>query len=526
MKKILSILLMFVIVASCTNDFEDLNTNPNQPSTDSENLAPVLRYVQRHAFAETRFNTWRGNLIYGSRFADQWSFSFAGTWFGNAAGFTYNSGWNDAAWDDPYSKVSGNLVALIEGTTEGAAAEDVAVNAIARITKGFFYQRMTDQFGAIPYSEAGTSEPTPIFESQQTVYNDIMSDLGDAISALKTVTGPHAYASDDLVYGGDVSKWIKAANTLRLRMALRAKDAAGSNSDAVIAAAMAEGEFLSSNDDTFSVDRDLSNAQNLFNGYSDVWYTWGPPVARWVLSNTLVDALKANNDPRLFAFAQPVQGGTVGNAADYVGSIVGGNADYISGADFASFSRPSHAIYTDGNDDPSVDPAISASTIMPSLIMSYAEAELLQAEVANDAGDLTTAQTHYTNAVRGSMEYWGVEEADIVTYLADPSATLVAATAFDQIALQRWLATYSYGYEAWAVARRMNVAEQLGFDTKPASGTDFANTAGLTSANNVHPKRLLYGTNAVLLNSENVETGISLNGGPDNMNTKLWWDVN
>ncbi|MEO9802137.1 MAG: SusD/RagB family nutrient-binding outer membrane lipoprotein [Reichenbachiella sp.] len=525
MKKILSILLVFVIVASCTNEFEDLNTNPNQPSTASENLAPVFRYVQRHAFAETRFNTWRGNLIFGSRFADQWSFSFGGTWFGNAAGFTYDSGWTDAAWDDPYSKVSGNLVALIEGTATGGAAEDVAVNAITRVMKGFFYQRMTDQFGAIPYSEAGTAEPTPIFESQQDVYNDIMADLGTAIADLKTVSGTHGYSSDDLVYAGDISKWIKAANTLRLRMALRAKDAPGSNSASVITAAMAEGEFLSSNDDTFAVDRDLSNAQNLFNGYSDIWYTWGPPAARWVLSNTLVDALKANNDPRLFAYAQPAQGGTVGNAADYVGSVVGGNATYIGAADFTTFSRPNHAIYTDGNIDTSVDESIRATSVMPSLIMTYAEAELLQAEVANDAGDLATAQTHFTNAIRGSMEYWGVDAADIATYLTDPSATLVAGTAFDQIALQRWLAAYTYGYEAWAVSRRMNVAEQLGFDTKPFGGTsNYANTAG--GAANVLPKRLQYGTNAVLLNADGVAQGIQMNGGADVMTTKLWWDVN
>ncbi|MEP2026349.1 MAG: SusD/RagB family nutrient-binding outer membrane lipoprotein [Reichenbachiella sp.] len=516
MKKILSLLLVFVAVASCTDDFEDMNTSPNSPSASgSDNLAPVFTYVQRHAFAETRFNTWRGNLIFGSRFADQWSFSFAGTWFGNAAGFSYNAGWTDAAWDDPYSKVSGNLVALIEGTAVDAPAEDAAINAIARVMKGFFYQRMTDQFGAIPYSEAGTGVPAPVFESQQDVYNDIMAELGTAIADLKAVGATHAYAGNDIVYGGDVSKWIKAANTLRLRMALRAKDASGSTSDAVISAAMAEGSFLSSNDDTFAVDRDYTNADNLFNGYSDVWWTWDGPAARWSMSNTLVDALKANNDPRLFAFAQPIEGGTAGNSADYVGSIVGGNADYINASAFETFSWPNAKIYSEGSD------------VMPSIAMTYAEAELLQAEVALDAGNLATAQTHFTNAIQGHMEYWEVPAADIATYLSDPSATLVAATAFDQIALQRWFAAYTYGYEAWAVSRRMNVAEQLGFDTKPVAGTGtpgFANTVG--GADNVLPKRLRYSSNAVLLNAAGVEQGNSLNGGDDVMTLKLWWDVN
>ncbi|MEP3388871.1 MAG: SusD/RagB family nutrient-binding outer membrane lipoprotein [Reichenbachiella sp.] len=517
MKKILSIILVFVAVASCTDDFEDMNTSPNSPSAaGSDNLAPVFTHVQRHAFAETRFNTWRGNLIFGSRFADQWSFSFAGTWFGNAAGFSYNAGWTDAAWDDPYAKVSANLEAVIDGTVAGAPAENLGVNAITRIMKGFFYQRMTDQFGAIPYFEAGTGVAAPAFDSQQDVYNDIMTELGVAIDDLKTVGATHEYSANDIVYGGDVSKWIKAANTLRLRMALRAKDAPGSISDAVIAAAIAEGEFLSSNDDTFSVDRDYTNADNLFNGYSDIWWTWDPsPAAQWVLSSTLVDALKANNDPRLFAFAQPIDGGTAGNAADYVGSIVGANADYINANAFESFSKPNASIYSDQSD------------VMPSLVMTYAEAELLQAEVALDAGNVATAQTHFTNAIQGHMEYWGVDAADIATYLTDPSATLVAATAFDQIALQRWFAAYTYGYEAWAVSRRMNVAEQLGFDTKPASGAGtpgFANTVG--GAGNELPKRLRYSSNEVLLNSGGVEQGNTLNGGDDVMTTKVWWDVN
>lgn len=519
MKKILSYILIGLSLVACTDDLAELNTNPNQPVAGaSDDLSPLLTYVQRHAFAESRYNTWRGNLIFGSRFADQWSFGFAGTWFGNAAGFGYNSGWTDAAWDDPYSKVSATLNSLIDGTAEGAVAEDAAVNAIAVIMKGFFYQRMTDQFGSIPYYEAGTGVPTPQFDSQADVYADIITNLGTAIETLKAAGPTHAYAGEDLVYAGDNAKWIKAANTLRLRMALRSKDAPGNISSATISAALAEGEFLTEEDDIFQVDRDYTNTDVLFNGYSDIWYTFESccgAAAQWVLSNTLVDALKANNDPRLFQYGQPIEGGTEGVWDDYAGSVVASNTDYSNEVTFESFSKPNARVYSSGAD------------VLASIVMTPAEAYLLQAEAALDAGS-ADANTHYQNGISASMTQWGVDATDIANFLAtEPSATLSAdaATAFDQIALQRWFAAYTYGYEVWAIARRMNVAEQLGFDEKPFT-TDgvYGNSAG--GAENLLPKRLQYATNTVNLNSAGVAQGVEHNGGPDLMTTKLWWDVN
>lgn len=521
MKKILLTIMVGFVLVSCTDDFEKLNTDPNLPAAGySNDVSPLLTYVQRHAFAESRYNTWRGNLIFGSRFGDQWSFGFAGTWFGNAAGFGYNAGWTDAAWDDPYSKVPATLNSIVDATAIGGSAEDATINAIARVMKGFFFQRMTDQFGAIPYSEAGTGVPTPVYESQADIYADIMTDLGDAISVLKAAgETSHIYAAQDIVYGGDVSKWIKAANTLRLRMALRSKDAPGNISSTVIAAALAEGEFLADAEDIFQVNRDNSNADVLFNGYSDIWHTFAGccgAAAQWVMSNTLVDALKASNDPRLFAYGQPIEGGTVGVADDYVGSIVASNADYSNAVTFESFSRPNARVYSEGND------------VLPSIIMTPAEAFLLQAEAALDAGDQASANTHYQAGIRASMTQWEVPVADIDNYLATEAAATLSAdatSAFDQIALQRWLAAYTYGYEVWAIARRMNVAEQLGFDTKPfVDGGNFGNSAG--GAENVLPKRLQYSTGTVNLNSAGVAQGVEFNGGPDRMTTRLWWDVN
>ncbi|MCV9387084.1 SusD/RagB family nutrient-binding outer membrane lipoprotein [Reichenbachiella ulvae] len=516
MKRILIIILTGIVIASCTNDLSELNVNPNQPGTGaSTDLAPLLTYLERHTFAESRYNTWRGNLIFGSRFGDQWSFGFSGTWFGNAAGFGYNAGWTDAAWDDPYSKVPATLKSLIDGTSEGASAENPAVNAVARIISGFFFQRMTDQFGSIPYTEAGTGIPTPAFESQQAIYSAIMTDLGDAIEVLKNAGPTHDYAGQDIVYNGDVSKWIKAANTLRLRMALRSKDAPGNISDQVIAAAMAEGEFLSDAEDIFQVSRDYKNADVLFNGYSDIWHTFAGccgPAAQWVLSNTLVDKLKADNDPRLFVYAQPIEGGTEGVVDDYVGSVVASNADYSNAVTFDSFSKPNARVYSEGED------------VLPSIIMTPAEAELLQAEVALDNGNMALAATHFQNGIRASMVQWEVPTADIDAYLAATTLSTDAATAFDQIAIQRWLAAYTYGYEVWSIARRMKVAEQLGFEEKPfTEGGVYGNSAG--GAENVLPKRLKYATNTVNLNSQGVAQGNEFNGGPDMMTTKVWWDV-
>lgn len=513
MKKfnIIAVLFALLVMFGCTDDFDEINTDPNNPTSDAlTNVNPLVTQVQRQGFAEDRFNTWRGNLIFGERFAHQFSFGHSTTWFSDAAGFSYHGGWTDAAWQVPYERVTAAINEILVLTGPEGRLADAEVEAVGKIMKAMLYHRVSDQFGNIPYFEAGTAVATPAFDSQAEIYQDLLTILDEATTTLAASSNATIYgiADGDLAYGGDRVKWLKAGHTLRLRLALRAKNAgsSGAFADAHIADYVGSGApaLLSSNDDVFQVDRDPSIADPVANGYYDIWWTFDPccgAAAKWVVSETMIDFLKSNSDPRLFAFAMPIEGGTVGVEADYVGGIVGGRSDITSGIPFETLSKPAEQIWNDNT--------------FPYISITYAEAELLLAEA--NLGTLATAQEHFEAGIRANMEYWGVEEADIVAYLATPAATLSAdaATAMQQIGKERWLATYTNGYEAWSIARRFDL------DIIPDM-TDLTKYAATpTGADNLMPQRLQYGANEAVLNAANIAANGTL---PDLMTTRIWWN--
>lgn len=497
---------------SCTDDFEEINTDMDNVSpTALEDLSPLLTQVQRHAFVEARYNTWRGNLIFAGRFAEQFSFGFTGTWFGNGAGFSYdNKDWNDAAWNTPMGEVTAPLSELLRlSTEEGNKFKDPCTAAVIKIIKGFFYQRMTDQFGAVPYIDGGKGFP-PAFETQEEVYNLILDDLTDAINTLKGCNGVlESIENGDMVYQGDASKWLAAANTLRLRMALRSREANGGN-QSHIDAALAD-PFISSSEGNFKIAQDPSNADPVFNGYYSIWNTWQSccgPAASWVVSETLVESFKPNNDPRLFGFAMPIVGGTEGVWGDYIGGKVASKSEYSNTVSFDNLSKPNDKMW---NDD-----------TFPYITMTYAEAELLQAEAKYLKGD-AGAQTHFEEAIRANATDWDVSSSLIEEYIANESSAQLSVDpiiANQQIGLNRWYAVYTNGYEAWSVMRRFDL--DIFPDKTYTAANEWADTTG--GVNNKMGKRINYSLATKSQNPEAVEYAISVQG-PDEYSTNLWWDV-
>ncbi len=499
---------------SCTKDFEEINTdNDNITPSGLESISPFITQVQRHAFVEDRYNTWRGNLIFAGRFSEQFSFGFAGTWFGNGAGFSYdNKDWNDAAWDTPMGRVTAPLSELIALTTEdGGKFNNPCSAAVIKIMRGFFYQRMTDQFGAVPFTEGGLGFP-PAFESQEEVYNLIMSDLTEAIAALKSCDSTIEDIYDgDMVYQGDAEKWLEAANTLRLRMALRSKEANGGN-QTIIDACLDE-SFISSSENNFKIAQDPDNADPVFNGYYDIWNTWWGccgSAASWVVGETLVESFKVNNDPRLFGFALPIEGGVEGAWTDYVGGKVATKSDYSIGVPFESLSKPNERMWNDES--------------FPFITMTYAEAELLQAEAKYLNGSTGEAQIHFENAIRANASDWDVDSTQIEDYITNESSVQLSANlddAMQQIGLNRWYAVFTNGYEAWSVMRRFDLDI---FPNKTYSlSNEWADTTG--GVNNLMGKRLNYSQATKSQNPSAIEYAISIQGS-DEYSTNLWWDIN
>lgn len=508
--RVLALAIALLATNACTNDFEEINTNPNGPSV-IDNIGPLLTHAQQNIFAPSRFVAWRENLIYASRFSEQISFGFAGSWFGNASGFTLDQGWNDGVWDDSFGLVSavsnnnmGDLAELDRLTAEGGDFESAADNAVVTIMKVMLLQKVADNYGGVPYTDAGTGVSKPQFQSVKEVYELMIQDLNTAISALNGATDS-GLGSADQVYGGDYQKWRTLANTLKLRIAMRGRNGSGNNFSATAITEALAGPLMSSNADGLMVTRDAS-LPTLRQAFSSVW-SFGVG-GYWVLSKRLVDHLDGTvlgaADPRLARYGNPAI-----NSGTFAGQEVALSGVYVGATSVDDFSKPADEIVALDRGD---------GTQFPSYVFNYADAEFLQAEAALFSLGGSNANAHFQAGIRASMEQWGVSEADIVAYLASPAGSLSGTQEeqFEQISIQRWLAVYTYGPEAWAIVRRTGYPE---IEDK-SDLSKFFDTS--STVENKLPQRLLYATSSYTLNAETVES-ILEEQGPDRMTTKLWW---
>ena len=513
MKKIQTIKVMAFVTFlslsySCTDDFESLNTNPNGPAVLND-IGPLLTHAQANILAPSRFVTWRENLIFASRFAEHWSFGFSGSWFPDGSGFKDRQDWHDGVWDDSFglkNAVSnnniGDLAEIMRLTEPGGQFESDPDHGVAIILRVLLLQKVADNFGAIPYTDAGTGSIAPRFQQVEEVYPLMIADLDRAMTLIGSATDSGLGAAD-MVYGGDYQKWRRLANTEKLRIAIRGRSGSGNNFSAQAITEAIANPLLQNNGDNVVFNRDASLIP-LRQGLANVWSGFGDILGpKWIMSQRLVERMDGTilgtADPRLPFFAAPAI-----NDGVFRGQEVGLSAVTTSTVDIDDYSYPNAAIY-------------DADNQFPSYFFNYAEAEFLQAEAALFSLGGSGADAHFKAGIRASMEQWGVAEADIVTFLASPAATLAGTQEqqFEQIATQRWISVYTNGPEAWAIVRR------TGYPViEDKSDVRFGDTSGW--ADNVLPQRLNYSVTSYTLNEANVLEAVA-GQGPDRMTTKLWW---
>lgn len=503
--KLLALGILMFFFNACTDDFEEINTNPNGPAK-LDNIGPLLTHAQQNIYAPSRFVTWRENVIFGSRFAEHWSFGFQGSWFGNAQGFQGGTVWHHGVWDDSWGLVSavsnnniGDLAELLRLTGPDGEFASEPDHGVVLIMRVMLLQKIADNYGAIPYTEGGTGVAKPAFQQLEEVYPLMIEDLDRAMQLIDDATSSGLGAADQ-VYGGDYQKWKRLANAEKLKIAMRTRSAAGNNFSSQAVSEAVAAPLLQSNADNLVVQRDASLTA-LRQGFANIW-SFGVG-GQWVMAKRLVEHLDGTvlgtADPRLAQYADPAT-----TSGDYVGQEVGLNAGSPLVTSIDDFSTPDASI-------------VSQDPQFPSYGFTYAESELLQAEAALFGLGGSNPNGHFQAGIRASMEQWGVAEADIQVYLASPAGNLSGTQEeqFRQISIQRWIAAYTNGPEAWAIARRTGypVIEDK---TDPR----FFDTSGW--ADNKLPQRLLYSTTEYTLNGKNLESALKTQGA-DKMTTKLWW---
>ena len=552
---------MFIAVfllSNCTDDFNDINIKPDSFTVDEVSAKYFLTTPQYKLYGEDRYAYWRAQLIHADRYAGQFCFGHSGSWWSGELGYTYHSAYTDAAWDW-LSGYIGDLDNFMRLTATGGEFENQYMYAIGQIMKGLYFQMFTDVFGMVPYSEATNPDIVlPKFDEQSVIYRGIIEELDEAMATIgdATATGVAVddVADNDIYCGGDLQQWKRLANTLKLRIGMRALDAPGAVFAQSAVSSALSSELLAGEADNILMQKDEEIDQYSSACYGDVWYNFGAG-SDWTVSKTMVDLLRENNDPRLAVYAQPAVGGTqilekptegaevanfdmrvefilsVLDAAGvdyttttlengsievimpenmyYVGQPERLNGKMQSFARYDFFSKPAEVIINKKNN----------GEIRPELVMSSAEAYFLQAEAAVRGIGTGSAQDLYQEGIRQAMKLWSVSEADIDTYLANEDMAMLTGTneeKLEKIASQRWIAAYTDGFEAWAIVRDM------GYPAELAAGVEDGDIFGLGDINGNYPQRMRYGNGVINTNGDNYNAAVAIQGA-DVQDTKLWW---
>jgi len=361
----------------------------------------------------------------------------------------------------------------------------VKKNQLAMITvmEVFAYQYLVDNFGNIPYTEAlDINNVTPKYDDAATIYLALADSLTAAIADFDNSEAGFS-SSADLLYGGDLEAWEKFANSILFKMGLRMADYDDATGRNWLTSAISGGVFTSNAD----------NATFLFienQPYTNPIYDYFVIQSRntdFVAAQEFLDKLEAVNDPRIAAYFDD------NITAGYIGGPYGaaGNA----------YNELTH-----------VNPTISNDPEYPGTVMDYSSIAFGMAE-AVERGYITsgTAAEYYTDGINASMEFWGIDAGDAAAYIAqaDVDYSSAAGTWRQKIGIQKYIASYNQGHEAWAEAKRLDFPALL--------------VAAETSTPN--PFRFTYPVNESLINGTQYTAASSAIGG-DKLTTKLFWDVN
>ena len=460
------ILLVAIAVTGCTENFEEINDNPNGPTSVPAGLM-TTNMVQ--ITMNQLLSTFVGGDM-GHCWAQQWS----KVQYNDEERYTPRGSVINGYWTTMYSGTGTDAVSMYNlAKSEG----NQNLMGVALVMHAYAYAALTDVFGDIPYSEALQAESginTPIYDTQEAVYDALLDSL-DAANGYLSAAGGEISASSDILYGGDYMGWKKFANSLKFRMLMRISSKRDVSAD--LTALMSRNTFTSMDDEAKLVY--LSARPSVNPQYNTIVFG---NRAEFKVCEVMVSYLEDRNDPRLSAY-------------------VGLNADGVYRGKPAGLKNLPSDTWGYENVSPIGDFYLQPET--PGVYMSYAQLELLKSEAATQGWISSDAATHYNNGVTASILYSGGTTAEAAAYIAN-----VGYSGLQQVAEQEWLALYGQGVEAWTEQRR------TGFPVL---------TPAIDGVINEIPSRYTYPSDEQNLNAANWKVAVDRQG-PDALTTKVWWN--
>jgi len=465
------IFLLSCCTISCTKNFADINTDPNRidqisPGTLLNPTIYGMAGYNMHQFDDITSNLMQVSLPFPSV-------------SGGVHRYELSENIGNGSWNNSYKWLNN----IKEMYAVSVRAEDVNYQAIALTMNAWIYGNLTDCFGDVPMDEASRADSgilKPRFNTQQEVYTKILADLEMANNLYNTAK-PMSFGTD-ILFANSVARWKKFTNSLRMRLLLRVYKRAEMNSMVQLRAMISDPVKYP----VFVSNADAGVLQ--LSGITPMVSPWGRAIDFTTFRASgkfFLDSLTAFNDPRLPKFATTAKntGGPAykGIPAGYAGS-------------------ESQFTYTPSN----LNVALVTAPMI-SIVMNYAEVEFIKSEVEWRSGNDAAAKTAYEKGVKAAIEQWGAVVP--TTYFTNTSAAYDGT--LDRIMLQKYYALYFVDYQQWFEYRR------TGLPVLPIAD-------GMVNDKKL-PVRFYYPIPVRTNNPDNYKTAVA-SMGPDNINTKVWWE--
>lgn len=519
---------------ACTKNYEDYNTDNTgvsngQLKPDFNDLGSYLNLAQRSIINFSGGGDPNSYQLQQNLNADVFSgyFMSSNPFNGgvNNTNYFMMTGWNGEPFKVGYLNVMKSIFKLRQN---GLDSSFPAVWGVAQIVQITAMSRVTDIYGPIPYSQAGSNKTAIPYDSQEDVYKRFFLELDSASASLRSYIAagdslPFNFGTFDQVYAGDFTKWLQFANSLRLRLAMHIvkADAALAQSEAEKAMNPSNGGLITANNGNMAV----KMTGSFTNPLVFITRNWGDIR----MGADIAAYMNGYNDPRISKYMD--KSTDPASLGQYIGirmgSITGSNTkdDYLnySSLNYKDGTAPSFALTT-------------AAQLMTAAEVYFLRAEAALRGWANAGG---TAQELYNLGITTSMNQWG---ATIGNYLDDATSTpagyldpknsandaaaqstitikwddaALDAVKMERIMTQKWIAMYPEGQEAWTEHRRTGYPKLFPVVNNRSGGV-ISTEAGV--------RRLPYPQNEYLTEPEEVNKAIEMLGGSDNGATRVWWD--
>lgn len=523
MKKIFNFIaascLLASVLAGCTGKFEDFNKNPYGPTPedmlgDAANIGALIKDMQQVLVQGQQNNSQMIDQMVGSEYGGH--IACINPWGNGGNFYTYNPriNWIGSTFDTMMPQIYTNFFKISSFTEKSGV-----VYHWAQILRVYGTLLLNNCYGPVPYSKVNDGEMSVAYDSEEELFNNMFTDLDEAINALVPVVASGEDTSIlseyDVVYGGDFSKWVRFANTLKLRMAMRISEVSPSLAQQKAEEAVAHvAGLLETKDDSA-----WSSFNDGMNPYYRAEVEWNGGEFR--LSANVSSYLGGYNDPRLAVYANPAEYENEEGAS--VGIVGVRNGTSTTEWTFSTFQRFSKT-------------TIKASDKL--LVMSASEAWFLRAEGALKGWIMGgTAKDLYETGVTVSMDERGAAIGDYLSSEAVPAehvdpyrassnhaAVSTVTPKYDEsadnsvnlerILVQKWIASFPNGWERWADFRRTGYPKMF-----PVVNN--LNNDGVSPDKGM--RRIPYSDAEKNTNGTNLEAAIGLLGGPDTGATDLWW---